>query len=232
MKATLIPEKLTQLEAADVARAFRAAFVRSFAHEPSARTLAILMAQSALESGRWRSLHCYNFANVKASETYEGLYCLYRCNEIIDGKVEWFDPPNPQCRFRAFEDADSGAYAYLVFLLRPRFKPAWDKAIEGDPIGFVGALKEHGFFTAAEEPYRRAVVSLMSEYSSKIPKWLDPEEIDPQPGNLIIDLDAEIHAQATAAAQESRFTLLEELHKSALAEMSDSAPPASPGAVA
>jgi mannosyl-glycoprotein endo-beta-N-acetylglucosaminidase len=227
MRATLIPDQLTPLEAADVARSFHAAFVRSFGHDPSTRSLAILMAQSALESGRWKSLHCYNFANIKASEAYEGNYCLYRCNEIINGKVEWFDPPHAQCRFRAFENADDAAYDYLVFLLRPRFKPSWDKVIEGDPIGFVAALKAGGFFTAAEEPYRRAVVSLMSEYASKIPRWLDPAEPDPQPGNLLIDLDAQVHAEATAAAEQARFTLQEELRHSALSEMSDSYPPAS-----
>lgn len=232
MKAVLTPDQLTPLGAADVARAFRTAFVRSFGHDPSTRTLAILMAQSALESGRWKSLHCYNFTNIKASETYEGHYCLYRCNEVIDGKVEWFDPPHPQCRFRAFLNADDAAYDYLVFLLRPRFKPAWDKAIEGDPIGFVGALKAGGFFTAAEQPYQRAVVSLMSEYSSKIATWLDPNEPDPQPGNLVIDIDADLHAQATAAAQESRLSLLDDLRQSALREMSGNSEPPAPETLA
>lgn len=221
MLAELLDDQLTPLEAAAVARAFDAAFRVRIGGEPSARTLAILMAQSALESGRWKSLHCFNFTNIKASETYDGFYCLYRCNEIINGKVEWFTPPHPQCRFRAFHTAAEGAADYLGFLQRARFKPAWDQALAGDPVAFVAALKRGGFFTASEEPYRRAVVSLMTEYVSKLENWLDETTPDIQPGNLIIDLDAEIHAQATAAAEESRFALLGSTRSEGLREMSE-----------
>jgi hypothetical protein len=201
MLATLVPDKLTPLTAGEVARAFQYAFTRLIGHPPKPRTLAILMAQSALESGRWKSLHCFNLTNIKASTTYEGLYCLYRCNEIINGKVEWFDPPHPQCRFRAFESLEDASLDYLTFLQRPRYKPAWEQALAGDPVAFVAALKRGGFFTANEEPYRKAVVSLMNEYVQKLDAWL-ADGPDPEPGIVNIDHDHDLRAGAQAAARE------------------------------
>lgn len=172
VKAALIEDKLTPLSADAVARAFASAYRQVLGMEPTVRTLAILMAQSALESGRWKALHCFNFTNIKAVESYEGHYCLYRCNEIINGRVEWFNPPHPQCRFRAFLSVEAGAVDYLEFLTRARYKPALLEAQRGDPRSFVSALKRGGFFTAAEEPYAKAVVSLTSEYERQIQGWL------------------------------------------------------------
>lgn len=181
MKATLVPDKLTPLTAAEVAPAFRAAYVQVFGAKPSVRTLAILMAQSALESGRWRSLHCFNLTNIKASESYEGFYCLYRCSEIINGREEWFSPPHPQCRFRAFLSLAEASVDYLLFLTRARYQPALKQAQAGDPRAFVDALKKGGFFTAAEEPYAKAVVSLTAEYERQIPGWIASAETLPPP---------------------------------------------------
>jgi len=204
MKATLIEDKLTPLTAREVCRAFQSAFFGVTLQLPTKETLALLMAQSALESGRWKSLHCFNFTNIKAADTYEGLYCLYRCNEIINGKVEWFDPPHAQCRFRAFKTIEDGATDYLTFLAtRKRYADSWAQALRGDPSAFVSALKRAGFFTASEEPYRRAVASLMREYLTQIPAWLAPLEGSPpaednppleQPGTIAEAFEASIDA--------------------------------------
>ena len=198
MRAELLPDTLTPLTPGEVARAFHAAFYTIVGVPPTHRTLSILLAQSALESGRWKSLHCLNFTNIKASETYEGYYCLYRCNEIINGRVEWFDPPHPQCRFRAYQSIHDAALDYLRFLHdRKRYQASWAQAIAGDPVAFVAALKAAGFFTANEGPYRKAVLSLTNEYAPQIAAWLadvpDPPE---QPGELTDDT---LHALAVRA---------------------------------
>jgi hypothetical protein len=165
VKATLIPDRLTPCEPLEVARAFRSALETVTGVTPSNAHLALLVAHSALESGRWKSMHCWNFGNVKASANYEWLYCQFRCNEVIGGKVVWFDPPHPQCNFRAFTNIDAGALDHIRFLSGlKRYQLAWNAAKSGDPSRFVSALKAAGYFTASVEPYRKAVVSLFNEH--------------------------------------------------------------------
>lgn len=171
MKATLLDDRLTPLTAQEVIRAFREAYrtLGALPADITPGTLAIFVAQSALETGRWKSLHWCNFGNIKAGVDYEGFYTLFRCNEVIDGKVKWFDPPHPQCRFRAYPDATAGARDYLQLLrTRKRFAPAWNAAHHGDASEFVEALKRGGYFTADLGPYRRAVLSLTNEFRQVI----------------------------------------------------------------
>lgn len=165
VKAKLVSDLLTVCTAPQYIAAVRGGLETLSGKTPSSAHVAVLTAQSALESGRWRSMHCWNPGNIKASESYEYLYCQFRCNEVIGGKVVWFDPPHPQTNFRAFMDLDSGVLDYLRFLSqRPRYSSSWHAAESGDPALFVHALKNAGYFTADEAPYRRAVVSLFNEY--------------------------------------------------------------------
>lgn len=185
MKATLVTDKVTPLTAQDVALAFRSAYETVCGVTPSKECLALLVAQSALETGRWRSIHCFNFGNVKASRDYTGLYCMFRCNEVIDGKVVWFDPPHPQTFFRAFESAESGAIDHIRFLAgRKRYAAAWEAAQAGTPLAFVEMLKKAGYFTADAGPYARAVISLWKEYTPMCERLLardtQPAPVDPE----------------------------------------------------
>jgi hypothetical protein len=192
MRAELLPDELTKVTAKDCARAFRSAFETVVGKTPSDACLALLVAQSALESGRWKSMHCWNFGNIKASPEYSGFYCQFRCNEVIDGRVQWFDPPHPQCNFRAFRSAEGGAVDHIGFLAnRRRYAEAWRIAQTGDPVAFVGALKRAGYFTADEAPYRRAVTSLFNEYLRMVVEMAD-EPREPES-------DDALHREALAA---------------------------------
>lgn len=165
MKATLVPDLLTPCSAQEYIRAIQQGLETLTGKTPSDGQVAVLTAQSALESGRWKSMHRNNPGNIKASPTYEFLYCQFRCNELINGKLEWFDPPHPQTNFRAFMDLETGVIDYLRFLSgRVRYAGAWEAAKRGDPAAFVHALKTAGYFTASEGPYLKAVNSLFNEY--------------------------------------------------------------------
>lgn len=197
MKATLVPDQLTPMDAKSVALAFRSAYETVCGKTPSNACLALMVAHSALETGRWKSIHRYNFGNIKAAPTYEGKYCQFRCNEVIDGKVQWFDPPHPQTNFRAFDSADAGAVDHLLFLSRrTRYAKSWEVLQTGMPLAFVDALKAAGYFTADAAPYARAVASLWNEYM-KLVEHLKGDEPEPtQPGN-----DEEIRELARAAVR-------------------------------
>lgn len=171
MKATLIPDKLTQMSKEDAIVAFYQAYCQVVGDEPKDKALAILVAQSCLETGWWKSIHNFNFGNIKAGSTYEGYYCQYRCNEIINGHIEWFDPPHPQTNFRAYLSAGAGATEHMAFLSkRAHYAKAWAAALSGDPTAYVKELKAAGYFTASLDPYLQAVVSLVNTFLPVIEK--------------------------------------------------------------
>ena len=177
MRATLVADMLTPCTALDYVRAIRSGLETITGTTPTDGQVAVLTAQSALESGRWRSMHRFNPSNIKASGTYEYLYCQFRCHELIGGKVEWFDPPHPQTNFRAFMSLDAGVLDYLRFLSgRVRYAGPWAAAAKGDPAAFVHALKVAGYFTALEGPYLKGVVSLFNEYSRLLAQPLAASE--------------------------------------------------------
>ena len=148
--------------------------------------LALLLAHGALETGRWKSMHCWNLGNIKAGEGED--HCYFECDEILtqkaaaeihmksktglvfienvraDGMVRVrFLPDHTYARFRAYPSLRMGAVDYLL-LLRRRFKSAWEVLRKGDAAAFVDALKVARYFTADVGPYKSAVVSLAKEF--------------------------------------------------------------------
>jgi hypothetical protein len=134
-----------------------------FAAEAHRTSLLVLLAQWALETGRGHSMHCFNLGNVK-SNGQAGDWCFFRCNEIINGKVVWFDPDDAGCRFRAFKTLDEGALDYMK-TLHQRFQKAWPADEAGDPAAFAHLLRMQNYYTADEGLYTRSLVSLFDEFS-------------------------------------------------------------------
>jgi len=214
MRATLVPDLLTRVDAPTYLRAIRSGLETLSGKTPSNAHVAVLTAQSALESGRWRSMHRFNPGNIKASDSYEYLYCQFRCNEVIGGKVEWFDPPHPQTNFRAFMDLDTGVLDYLRFLSqRARYAAAWQAAAKGDPSAFVHALKMSGYFTANEGPYLKAVASLFLEYSRLLNDGeADEKEVDHEAAVSVVAPDAERLIHNTAVLRSFVNTEYDRIH--------------------
>jgi hypothetical protein len=138
--------------------------------EPSKDTLSVLTAQWAHETGNGASMFNYNFAGIKGSGP-SGLSVAQRTHEGF-GANERAITDN----FRAYRTAEEGAGDY-VRLLRARFPEAAEAAKNGDPVGFVHALKARGYFTGDEAAYTRSVVSLsgmaMPSGASAAPPVLD-----------------------------------------------------------
>jgi hypothetical protein len=101
-------------------------------------------------------------------------------------------------------DLETGVMDYLRFLSgRARYSSSWHAAGLGDPTLFVHALKNAGYFTADETPYRRAVQSLFVEYM----RVLDRPDRDTDP---LRDEQAEsgLHAAAISAVAPDADRLL------------------------
>lgn len=195
----------------DVAHALIAAWGVLFGvHPPHKESIAILLAQWCLETGRGRSMWCYNFGNAKSRSGDGRSWCYFACNEVLspqdvqhyvagaqprtDGKpgpnavatsatVVWFYPSHPGCRFRAFHTIDEGALDYMGMLNR-RFARAWPAVLAGDPAAFSHALKMQGYYTADEGQYTRGVIAIFKEMMALD---FDVNEAPPAESDVVVD---------------------------------------------
>jgi len=159
----IVQNQLTPLTRDEATSALLTAYQQLTGAPPTAAVLALLLAQSAFETGHWRSIHNFNFGNAKAGPDYP-LITQFRCSEVDEHGVEHFyDPPNPQCNFRAYADAAAGALDHLKVL---HSRPHWWQALHtGDPSAFVdGLATPPKYFTGNIDLYKRSVVSLFHDF--------------------------------------------------------------------
>jgi hypothetical protein len=227
---------------------------------PKPAVLALALAKVTLESGRtgmllFSSGHCSNYGNIKASPDFQGMYTLYKCNEVLRNKVTWFVPEgeldrkggsivgekyalppdgfgHPQCRFRAYANPTDGLFQYLDFIFRERYRDARDALLTGNPYGYVHALKNAGYFTADEAVYARGVAGLHSEFLSRIQGHAGPEAHVPDVSELVLAQDFNLEqakASLTAAQAARRYQIEEETTEGFLKEVSGNDTPGETG---
>jgi hypothetical protein len=157
----IVENRLTPLSLQDATRALTEAYIRATGGAPSARVLALLLAQTAFETGHWQKLHNFNFGNAKADLSYP-LITRFRCSEVEQGIEQFFDPPDPHCNFRAYTNPADGAVDYIrVLQSRPHW---WNGLQTEDPNAFVDALATiPKYFTGNPVIYKHAVASLFDE---------------------------------------------------------------------
>lgn len=223
MRAVYVPDHLTPFTFEAAAEAMEAALADALKAKPSREVLALALAKTALETGRWKKIHCFNWGNIKAGETYEGMYTCFPLNEVINGRVVWFSPEgqhvgnlssalvgppmavppgHPQTRMRAYANQFDGAYSYVDFVSGGRYASAWKLLLKGDAAGYVHALKVAGYFTADEATYAKGVISLQREFIGKLAdlSHLDVEHAD-------VDDDAFTVAEDILRADRAFFEL-------------------------
>jgi hypothetical protein len=172
---TAVPNRLTPLSPDDAARALAAAFERVTGTKPTRDVLALLVAQSAFETGDWSSIHNFNFGNVKAGSSFP-LVTYFDCWERdasgkrIDIKAFPNGPdgePDKRCRFRAFESATDGAEDFLRALqARPHW---WAGLLTGTPAGFVEGLTTRPmYFTGDPGQYIAGLEARAKKFASYI----------------------------------------------------------------
>lgn len=157
----------------DAAQALYDAWYDVYNEYPSYDSLTVLLAKTALETGRFKvGFYNYNFGNIKAKNVNTQQFQMYECGEIINGKWSMYYPPNPQCIFVSYNSLKEGAIDYIKFVSqKQRYKKAWEEVIKGDPKQYVIELKKAGYFTAKLEPYLNTVIKLFNEYKVKINEW-------------------------------------------------------------
>lgn len=173
---SLLPDRKTSLTAAMAYRDFQTVLLELGLDLATLRKACpVFLAQSALETAHWNACHCYNFGNARPGRGWTGDICQFRCNEVFNGKVVWFDPPAPGqpgygdplhgSSFRAFISELDGVRDYFQ-LIKNHWPEAYAAALNGDAASFVHGLKQRGYFTADEGAYRNAVVQLVSSFAN------------------------------------------------------------------
>lgn len=186
MIATFTEDLLTPLTFEEADEAITAALPRGV----SVGVRALALAKTALETGRWKKIHFWNFGNVKADDDYVGQFTCFACGEELKEGSCWFEPDgkiknlthgtitrpvafdvppgHPQTRFRAYANRFDGAYEYVDFVQNGRYSQAWIALLAGDAVGYVHQLKLKDYFTALEAPYVAGVVSMQREFIARL----------------------------------------------------------------
>ncbi len=133
-----------------------------YAVHPSARTLAVLLAHWALETGRGTHMHGHNFAGLKAE--------AHRANRAWLATVEGTGnrARRVQGCFRTYASAWEGARDYVA-TLASAYPEAAAAAASGHPGQFVAALEGRRYFTGDPVAYRSAIVQMTQEFSRATP---------------------------------------------------------------
>jgi len=166
---TELPNKMTPLSSDAAAKALSDGYKLVTGTAPSAKILGLLVAQTAFETGNWKSLHNYNFGNAK-SGGQDPYFQYFRCSEIVNGKEIFYDPPSPVCRFKAYTNAADGAADYVRVLQK---RPHWWAGLQtGTTAGFVqGLTTSPAYFTANAALYQRGLDSRLASFHAVVTKY-------------------------------------------------------------
>ena len=192
------PAKRTPVTPEQVFLALGTAWQLLTGSPPDRKVLHILHAQSALETGHWKSVVNYNLGGAKkhgeCDWTYfttterlshpvaDKLIASSKPGEVtvlkVDDKFKTVKVSGKQSMncFASWEDLDSAAKDHLALLFR-RFPKAVDQAKKGDPKGYVRELKRAGYFTASEEEYSKIVESISKSYEKKLASVVLPSVV-------------------------------------------------------
>ncbi len=206
-----LPATKTTLSEAEGARALATAWKKIYGTEPSDKSLAVLWAKACLETGRFKSMWCYNFGNIKRKQNDEvHLFTMYECGEEVSleqaKKLVAEDPkrvtivrvytwPNGSKRasikikpghlwsqFVAHKLPEDGAEFYIKFVSQnTKYAKAWQRVIAGDPVGYSHELGVAGYYTADENQYTASVVSLFNQFLKRKNELMSWQERDTFP---------------------------------------------------
>ena len=159
-----IAPKETPIDHEELRQSLTRAWMEIVGDEPASDAISILIAQSALETGRWAKCMNYNLGGIKSAKGQ--LYTTYMTHEIISG-IKTLMRDN----FRAWHNLDDAAKSF-VSLLHRKWPLAIAAAQAGDVDKFVHELKtgqnktssHDDYFTASEAAYVIGVRARFDEY--------------------------------------------------------------------
>jgi hypothetical protein len=186
------PAKRTAVPPEQVFLALGAAWQLVTGTPADRKTIHILHAQSAIETGHWKKMMNFNLGGIKRHGECDWTYFTtgedFATEEAArkrlasskpGAEVTWVGPvagglfrlsysgKQPTNCFASWEDLDDGATGY-VRLLTSRYPKAIEAAKKGDPVGYVRELKAGKYFTADVNTYSSILGSIVRSYGRKL----------------------------------------------------------------
>ena len=170
---TQLDTKKTPLTPEQAAQALSVSYQAITGRAPTPEILALLLAQSASETGNWQQISNYNFGGVKAS----------RGDKYVQAMVDGNPGNRHVYAFAAYLSPEEGARRYLD-VLKYR-EPWWTGLHSGDPEAFVNALVSipgAHYFEAPTESYLanvRAGAARFAELARAYAREISAGEVRP-----------------------------------------------------
>ena len=174
MPARLVPTVQTKYTLNQLIKGLVDGWYKKFGVIPEKKQIAVLYAQNALETGGTVSMWNNNIGNVKfvpsKNQDYDtGIDYMMLANtwEMINGKKVIFPPEHPASYFRHYNKLSDAMIDYLQFVSSKNYEEAFKALKTGDPAAYTKALKRAKYYTAPEEEYTKAVVSIFNDLKRK-----------------------------------------------------------------
>ncbi len=156
-----VEKKKTPASDDEVISTFINSWKSVYGSEPTKPEIAMVWSQTALETGRYKSLYNYNVGNITTSGKEYNYY--------MNDDTHWDDKKNKWvghvAKFRAYNSLVEGITDYLKFLKNGRFEPAMNASKMGDPKAFSQALaKVHYYDPKGEKHYSSNMSSLFNQF--------------------------------------------------------------------
>lgn len=184
------PARATPVSPVEVFLALAGAWQLLTGSMPDRRIIHIIHAQSALETGHWKSIINYNLGGAKKHGNCDWTYFTTTERFSSEKADQYLASSKPGSEvtllkaepgfktlkfsgkqqmncFASWETLDTAAKDHLA-LLFSRYPKAIEKAKAGDAVGYVHELKKAGYFTASEEDYAKTVNSIAASYEKKL----------------------------------------------------------------
>lgn len=159
-----VQKQLTPLTADEVRASVRKAFTAINSIAPNTNQVALMVAQSALETGHWRKCYNYNIGNIRAGKSWGGNRTSFPSSEVVDGVNRQY-AEGVGNEFRAYATLDAAVIDYVSELFA---NADWKRGLlSGRPDEFVKMLTKNPgqrYFTAAPEVYLATLRQVFVKY--------------------------------------------------------------------
>ena len=167
-----VANKITVLTPDEATKALALGYKQVTGSAPNKTILGLLVGQAALETGNFKSIHNYNFGNVRGTAP-DGKWTSFRAGEGFgtgEQILEADSSEQSKNKFRAYDDAAHGAADYVRIL---KSRPHWWAGLQSqDPRTFVSALSTFpAYFTANPAVYGPVLIERMTHYLPEIKKY-------------------------------------------------------------
>lgn len=157
-----VTPKPTPISAGEAHGALHSAWRRFFDAPPTQNQLALLLAQSALETGNWERMIHFNFGQLMANTEGKGV------NVFWDG--DYYEDPKGDGNKRVYHSAEEGAADYVRLLSH---REAWRAGLlSGKPDVYAKALKSPpAYYQAPLSGYTVTLTALFRRFGGTVSSY-------------------------------------------------------------